>query len=172
MHAGSDGTRLRLLKLGAKDFRLTPSEVLHKYYFIIIDVKSKELLDEPDILKARLLLSAKVLISCDAHRPNSGIENCLTFLKHSLEQSDEIEILGAFVNMSLPRKRRTEQIKREINRLLPSGALQTVIHFDSKFLDSLANKVAIYDFLPRGRLVKEYDQLTEEIVFRTRTAEK
>lgn len=172
LHAGSISTRSKLLELKVKNFLTVPSEVLHKYSFIIMDVKSRDLLDESDMFKARLMLSAKVLISCDAYRADTGIEDCFAFLKRSLEQSDEISVLGAFANKASLKSHSLMKTLFEINLFLPGGALNTVIRRDTNYLNSRMNNLAIYDLSPRAKIVKDYEQLAEEIILRTGITEK
>lgn len=167
LFAGDIVTRAKLIRMGVKRFKVAPSELRQKYSFIIVDLNLKGLIDQPDLLRARLIMSAKILFSCDASRCDSGIEDCFVFLKNALEQSDEMEIFGAFANMADPRVRATKKVIKEIRHLLPDKALDTVIHRDITVPRSDLNQIGVHQISKRARIVREYDQLAEEIIRRT-----
>jgi cellulose biosynthesis protein BcsQ len=165
LYPGSNHIYTHLKELGQNRYAAVPSELLQKYSFIIIDTKN-DLLNEPDLLRARLMMSAKILMPCDGMRRESGIEDSLLFLQREQERSDEIEVFGAFVNMAEPKRRSGAKILGEIRRLLPGKALETVIHRDPKLWHCLMNNLGIHDLGPKTAIVKEYDQLTEEVMLR------
>jgi cellulose biosynthesis protein BcsQ len=166
MHVGSPRRRSKLVEHGVQNFWAVPSELRHKYSFVIVDAGRADLLYNLDLLRARLVMPAQVLISCDAYRCESSIKDCLQHLEEASAQSDEIQVLGAFINIADPPKRRVESGKDDIARLLPGKAFKTVIHRDPEINKALVKGVGAHALGQRVKAVREFNNLTSELILR------
>jgi cellulose biosynthesis protein BcsQ len=164
MHVGSPQRRAKLLEQGVQNFSAVPSELRRKYSFVIVDTGRADLLHNLDLLRARLIMSSQVLISCDAYRCESSIEGSLLNLESACAQSSEIQILGAFINIADPPERRATSAKSEIARLLPGKAFKTVVHRDPEINKALVKGVGAHALGAKVKAVREFDNLTEEIL--------
>lgn len=164
INVSNERERSRLLELKVNHFSPLPSEFHHLYSFIVVDTKSFGFLDMFDLLKARLVMSAKVLISCDPSRYEAAIDTTLSSLARQQEQSDEIEILGAFLNLVGRKGHLTAGTINKIRLLLPGKVLKTVIHRDQTYRRTLENGHGALNLGARSRIVQEYDRLTDEVL--------
>jgi cellulose biosynthesis protein BcsQ len=162
INVSNERERSRLLELEVNHFSPLPSEFYHLYSFIVVDTKTFGLLDMFDLLKARLVMSAKVLISCDPSRYEAAIHTTLSSLARQQDQSDEIEILGAFSNLADQKRHHAADLMNEIRRLLPGKVLKTVIHRDQTYRRALANGQGALNLGAKAAIVQEYDRLTDE----------
>lgn len=165
-YVSSGKTQSILLKEETAAFSVLPSEILLKYAFIIIDTRNYFLLNEPDLLRARLLMTSKILIPCDANRGDTEIRNCLNLLQVAVEQSNEIEILGGFVNLARPKSLFTDIVRRELQDQLSGKALKTLIHYDKELMPAIIKGIGANEIRTSARVVQEYDQLAEEVILR------
>lgn len=161
---GSEVRRLELMENGVEHYSPPPSEIPQLYSFIVVEAKSSLFLDRPDLLKARLVMPAKVLISIDPNRYDTDEGLPLSELEQEQEESDEIEILGAFINMAEQKGRRTAMTLSDLRRRMPGKVLETVVHSDPAIRKVKMSKRGAFSLGSKTRIVQEYDRLTDEIL--------
>lgn len=165
MHIGSPKRRAKLLEHGVPNFSAIPSDLRCKYTFIIMDMGRADFLNNLDLLRARLVMSSQVLISCDVYRCKSSIEGTLLNLESAFAQSDDIQILGGFINLADPSERRVASGRSEIAQLLPGKAFKTVIHRDLEINKALMKGVGVHALGAKMKAVRDFNDLTEELLF-------
>jgi len=168
MHVGPPRARLMLAKHGVEGFRADPSDLRSKYSFIIVDAGRDTLLSNLDLLKSWLFVPSQVLIPCDPYRCRPSIEGTLQNLKDVSARYDEIQVLGAFMNVTLAGtpKRRVESGISDMNRLLPGKAFKTLIHADQKINEAVAEGIGAHALGTKVKAVREFDSLTDELLLR------
>jgi cellulose biosynthesis protein BcsQ len=162
----TSSTRRKVLRdANVKHLSVAPSELTSKYDFIIIDTMPGTRFNmavEP--FRARLLMSAKLLITSDEYRIVRAINETRAELDLVRSQSDEIDLLGAFLSMPGPEKSFPTGIVREARHLLGEKMFASVIHKDTRTVHALTwGEKEIYKLGSRVRVVQEYSNLSAEI---------
>lgn len=165
----NSAARRKVLKdANIKHLSAAPSELTSKYDFIIIDTRPRtRLYTDVEPLRARLLMSAKLLIPSDDYRIDTAINDTFDELDQVRSHSDEMGLLGAFFSMAVQEKSLPKDIIREARQLLGEKLFTSVVHSDKRITYALlSGEKVIYQLSSRVRIVQEYADLSAEITQR------
>lgn len=161
----SGARRKALMDANVEHVSAAPSELTSKYDFIIIDTMPRtRLLTAVEPLRARLLMSAKLLIPSDEYRIVQAINETFAELDMARPQSDEIGLLGAFISMAESKESPPAALLREAQLLLGERMFASVVHSDARTIRVLeSGEKEIHRLSSRVRVVREYAKLSAEI---------
>jgi cellulose biosynthesis protein BcsQ len=170
----SAARRKVLMDGNLEHFSVAPSELTSKYDFIIIDTRPRmRFYSAVEPFRARLLMSAKLLIPSDDYRIVTAINETFDELDLVWSHSDEVDLLGAFFSMAGPENSLPKDIIHEAQHLLGEKLFASVVHSDTRTAYALiSGEKVIHQLNSRVKIVQEYANLSAEITHRLLNVEE
>jgi chromosome partitioning protein len=155
------------IKNKVEKVQISPSKIKEEYRFIIIDTLSHiNPFTRINLFIAPLLVSAQVLIPIPlSSMAVGGLKMTLEYLKEASQSSDEIRLLGGFLTLVKPDRRKylSKKNRDELSTLLSGKLLKTVIH-DREEIEDCADLGPIQLTAPKSIGAADYSALTDEIL--------
>src|ERR1043165_438697 len=170
----SEVRRMALMDANVEHFSTAPSELTSRYDFIIMDTAPRtRLFTAVEPFRARLLMSAKLLIPSDDYRIVQAIKETLAEIDLARPQSDEIDLLGAFISMAESKEAFPAALLREAQLLLRERMFRSFVHRDVRTIRALiSGEKEIHQLSSRVKIVQEYTKLSTEITHHLLNAQR